>query len=555
MNHYRFEHAVWLGAAAVAAIVIHQPSAVAMSPQEVARLAQTLTVQVNPSPNDPAQRSGSGFIVAKDGDRYTILTCNHVLRGQPASVRTHDGQSYPIVGSQSLSTGGMDLALLTFESAADYPVAQIGNSDQAEVGAQIFVFGFPVNVLQQRTGEERYFEFSPGYVTSRLPSQEGGYTIRYNAVTQPGMSGGPVFDIDGRVIGIHGMGENDVATVRDLQSGTATPEISVQTKTGFNSAIPINIFVAMQEQGSASVPTLEVDRRPSSDQPQQTLQNPNSSLAYDARAQARDSQGDRAGAMADFNEALRLDPSNATVYYRRGNLRDSQGDRQGAVQDYSQAIALNPGFYNAYYNRAVVRNNMGDLRGAAEDFTAAINLNPADLMGYFSRGTVRYSLQDAQGTLEDFDMVVRIAPNLYQGYYNRAIAWSMLGHSENAIIDLDQTLAINPGYTPAFLSRARNRSRVGDHQGSIEDLTYVLSYEPNNAAVYYNRGLSRQDMGDYQGAAADFQRASTLFQESGDVANAQVVLRAMRRLPIGNSTSPNYPVPEVTPNTTPFGEI
>jgi tetratricopeptide (TPR) repeat protein len=116
-------------------------------------------------------------------------------------------------------------------------------------------------------------------------------------------------------------------------------------------------------------------------------------------------------------------------------------------------------------------------------------------------------------------------------------------------------LGLNPRYTPAFLSRARNRSRVGDHQGAIEDLTYVLSYEPNNAAVLYNRGLSRQDMGDYQGAAVDFQRASTLFQSSGDMANAQIALRAMHRLPIGGSSPPNYPAPEATPNSIPFGGI
>jgi tetratricopeptide (TPR) repeat protein len=553
MNYNRFAHSIWLGISA-AAIVIYQPSAsAAMSPQEIARLAQTLTVQVNPSPNDPRQKSGSGFIVSKEGNRYTILTCNHVLRDQPESIRTQDGRSYPIVGSQSLSTGGTDLALLTFESTDDYPVARIGNSDQAEVGAQIFVFGFPVNALQQRVGENRYFEFSPGFVTSRLPSQEGGYTIRYNAITQPGMSGGPVFDIDGRVIGVHGLGENDVATVRDLQSGSATAELSVQTKTGFNSAIPINTFVGMRPQGSAALPQVEVDRRPSSDQPRETLQNPNSSLAYDARAQTREAQGDRAGALTDFNEAIRLDPSNATAYYRRGNLRDRQGDHQGAIQDYSQAIALNPAYSSAYYNRAVVRNNLGDPQGAVEDFTAAISLNPTDFISYFSRGKVRHSLQDHQGTFEDFDMVVRLAPERYEGYYNRALAWSMLGNRENTIADLTQALALNPQYTPAAISRATTRSRLGDRQGAIEDLSYVLSYEPNNAVAQYNRGLIRRNLGDYQGAEVDLRRAATLFHQAGDTANYQSAIEALQRLSAGGSTSstptPNYPAPQETPGS------
>ena len=201
MSSYRFSDVLWSGLAAVAAIVIVQPMAIAeKSPQEIARLAQTLTVQVNPALDDPRMRSGSGFLLSRQGNRYKVLTCDHVRRDQPATIRTSDGKSYPILTSQSVSgSDGTDLAVLVFESATEYPVVTLGNSDQAEIGAQIFVFGYPVNRLDNRFGESRNFEFSPGYVTSRLQNQTGGYTIRYNAVTQGGMSGGPVFDSDGRV--------------------------------------------------------------------------------------------------------------------------------------------------------------------------------------------------------------------------------------------------------------------------------------------------------------------------------------------------------------------
>jgi len=54
------------------------------------------------------------------------------------------------------------------------------------------------------------------------------------------MSGSPVFDTNGRVVGIHGQGESEESIVSE--SG------AIAIKSGFNSAIPINTFIAMRSQ-------------------------------------------------------------------------------------------------------------------------------------------------------------------------------------------------------------------------------------------------------------------------------------------------------------------
>jgi tetratricopeptide (TPR) repeat protein len=528
MNHsmYWATTAVLTG---MVTVVVYQPAIAAQSPQEIAKIAKVLTVQVNPAAGDVNQSSGSGFLISKQGNRYTVLTCNHVLQGNPASVRTDDGQSHAIVAQQSLSSnGGIDLALLVFESSTDYPIATLGNSDQAEVGAQIFVFGYPVNRMGHRFGENRNFEFSPGYVTSRLDRQTGGYTIRYNAVTQGGMSGGPVFDSDGRVVGIHGLGENDSASVRSLQGGdSSATELTVQTKTGFNSAIPINRFLSLPTQLAAEV---SVDRQPSTDQPSQRLQSPDTALAYNARAQTREAQGNRTGARGDLDQAIALDQNNADSYYRRGNLRNQQGDQSGALADYTQAIELNPEHQNAHFNRGVVRNATGDRAGAEADFAAAIQLDPTDVVAYYSRGAVRRSLGDAQGTFADFDQVVQLAPNRYEAYYNRALAWEMLGDRQQAIADLTQSLNRNSQYTPAYLARAAVKRRLGDRAGGVEDLSAVLGYEPDNAIALYNRGLLRYEMRDFQSALSDWEAAQVLFEQKGDMANLAKVNELIDRI-------------------------
>lgn len=94
-------------------------------------------------------------------------------------------------------------------------------------------------------------------IASRLNRpQTGGYSLRYNAVTRGGMSGGPVFDQDGRVIGIRGQGDITGAVQ------TASGEVEV-LKTGFNAAIPSQSFAAFF--GSPTAPSTPIPTVPEID--------------------------------------------------------------------------------------------------------------------------------------------------------------------------------------------------------------------------------------------------------------------------------------------------
>ncbi len=178
------------GTVTVAGIVVFAPAQVfAKTPQEIAQVAISVTVQIN----GKTSGSGTGFIIAKKGTTYTVLTANHVVADKDTyTIRTNTGKDYPVTRSVLLQKGqnAPDLAVVTFNSAESYPVITLGDSEQATVGTEIFVFGYPANAAEGKYGTKRNFEFVPGYVTSRLPSHPRGYTLRYNAITKGGMSGG-----------------------------------------------------------------------------------------------------------------------------------------------------------------------------------------------------------------------------------------------------------------------------------------------------------------------------------------------------------------------------
>ncbi|MEG3899139.1 hypothetical protein QT989_26235, partial [Microcoleus sp. SVA1_B6] len=77
-DYSRFDSltSILAGTVTVAAIVVFAPAPVfAKTPQEIAKFAESVTVRIDRSD----ERGGTGFIIAKQGTNYTLLTANHVV--------------------------------------------------------------------------------------------------------------------------------------------------------------------------------------------------------------------------------------------------------------------------------------------------------------------------------------------------------------------------------------------------------------------------------------------------------------------------------------------
>ncbi len=173
------------------AIVIVQPAATALTPKEIADIAQQITVRID------GANTGSGVIIERQSNVYTVVTNWHVvqLKGN-YTVYTPDGQPYKFNHSQVKRFPGIDLAVFQFTSNANYRVAEKGNSDQVELGTNISVAGYP-----QGTSD---IKFIKGAISSRVSNPKDGYAFVYDIGGFPGMSGGAILDEQGKLVGIHG---------------------------------------------------------------------------------------------------------------------------------------------------------------------------------------------------------------------------------------------------------------------------------------------------------------------------------------------------------------
>jgi tetratricopeptide (TPR) repeat protein len=113
--------------------------------------------------------------------------------------------------------------------------------------------------------------------------------------------------------------------------------------------------------------------------------------------------GDKAGAIADYTQAIPINPQDAEAYYNRGLAKYESGDKAGAIADYTQAITINPQDAIAYYNRGVVKSKSGDKAGAIADYTQAITINPQLAIAYYNRGNAKYKSGDKAGAIKDLE--------------------------------------------------------------------------------------------------------------------------------------------------------
>ena len=99
-------------------------------------------------------------------------------------------------------------------------------------------------------------------------------------------------------------------------------------------------------------------------------------MALTFRADARHSQGDNSGAIADYSQALALQPDYRPALIGRAIAYRDTNEPVRAMADFDQAIKLDPKDAKALYERGVTKSKTGDATGSDADIAAAKSINP-----------------------------------------------------------------------------------------------------------------------------------------------------------------------------------
>ena len=173
------------------------------------RLAENITIEIV-TPSYLSQGGitplGSGVIIGRNRDTYYVLTARHLFDYQDYGYRIiirskRPGEDLEVVLLDILYFyPDADLAVVAFASRRQYTVAKIGEPSELKKDSQVYIGGWPG--VDNRDG----FQFTPAKVTN--PRAKDGDSLAYEPTeagedVYPGMSGGPVLNEEGHLMGIH----------------------------------------------------------------------------------------------------------------------------------------------------------------------------------------------------------------------------------------------------------------------------------------------------------------------------------------------------------------
>ena len=233
-------------------------------------------------------------------------------------------------------------------------------------------------------------------------------------------------------------------------------------------------------------------------------------------------------AIADYTQAIRLEPDNAFAYTSRGVAYAGKGDYDRAIADHTQAIRLNPNFANAYSNRGIAYAYKGDYDRAIADHTQAIRLNPNFASAYSNRGNVYAYKGDNDRAIADHTQAIKLDPNFANAYISRGVAYVGKSDYDQAIADYTQAIRLDPDNALAYSNRGNIYTGKSDYDLAITDYTQAIRLNPNNADVYYARGIAYALKSDYDRAIADHTQAIQLNPNNADAYYARGIAYVLK---------------------------
>jgi serine/threonine protein kinase/Flp pilus assembly protein TadD len=214
-------------------------------------------------------------------------------------------------------------------------------------------------------------------------------------------------------------------------------------------------------------------------------------------------QGGRAAlarAVAELNEALRLNPRHYWALMQRGICYQELGEFTLAAADFGTCVGLWPEFAWGYFNRGYVLGRAGKREQARDDFTAALDRDPGFVLARVNRGLTRLELKEYAAALDDFDAAVRLGRDDAFLHAGRGMALEALGRPAEAEAAFTAAFARADGLAAAV------RARLGWSYGfalaprlpeqAARAFDAVLRDDPRQPQALYGRAMLAAERGE-----------------------------------------------------------
>ena len=191
-------------------------------------------------------------------------------------------------------------------------------------------------------------------------------------------------------------------------------------------------------------------------------------------------QKEFAGALEQFDRALKQDSGLPELYYHRGNLyRDWHNQYDKAIADYSKAIQLKDDYLLAYNNRAQIYKMRHDYDKAIKDYRKILAISPLTARAHYSIGQI------------------------YESWYQSSHIYA---HLHNAKLAYDKAIEIDPENPQFYRPRCKIYVQEKKYSKAIDDYSKIIQLDPNDYTALMERGIVYFRMKKYDRAYQDLGR-------------------------------------------------
>ncbi|MDJ0557459.1 MAG: tetratricopeptide repeat protein [Microcoleaceae cyanobacterium MO_207.B10] len=459
------------------AILLIQPTAIALIADKINQRAGEFTVLIDSI--NPA----SGVIIAHKKDTYYVLTAKHVVETQDEyTIITQDGETYEIDYQRIIKLPGVDLAVLQFKSNKKYQIATLADYNYQAEFRHVFVSGWPESRL---VFSEKKRLFTAGLLINQdyelafiKDPVSHGYELFYNNITELGLSGAPVLDTEGRVIGIHGASEG--AKIYDEASNTVT-RVSI----GFSYGMPINTFLKLADKLNMGL-KFKLENSPPSPLTEKEA------ISIESYLQVPET----------------TDISSAAAWANRGNHLYRLERFEEALVAFERSIKIKENFYPAWYGKGNVLSGLGRYDAAIEAYKKTVKIKPDFYLAWRDQGALLAYLEKPQDALISFNQVIRYKPDDFVVWYLRGnILITNFQEYKEAIAAYDRAIELKSDFAVAWIGKGEALYRLGSYQEALNSFEQAIKYDSNQEIAWGFKGSILFDLEKYDAALSAYNQA------------------------------------------------
>jgi len=380
-----------------------------------------------------------------------------------------------------------------------YTALQLAASDKFEIGDKAYII----------VGEESIAE---GIIT-RLKNLIGTKIIaQINIPFSPEMSGSPLFNSKGEVIGIASYITDNSKLI--LPASYALPLIKKEKGIPLSKAAREDYFLtseglylkgiaySIMENYTTALSFLEESLK----------KNPNNSFTYSEAGFLYSKINRYEKAVEAYREAVNMNPNDYKAFFGLGIAYTRLNQHQKAIAPLTQCTTINPEFPDAFYNLGLAYETLKQLEKAAEAYQQFIKINPGPAWtGLNQLGSVYVKLGQYDKAIPPFQEVIKSNPSDIKATYNLAYSYDMSGQYDLAAPLYKKLISLNPRDAKAYNSLLfRLYDKAGQYEKAIEVCQEIISQSPDNPNDHYNLGIMYFKLQGYEKALEAFNQALSL---------------------------------------------